>query len=362
MQLGDLTMSGGSYADDLRTAFESIPDARDLFNTRILVTGATGMICSSIVDVLLFMNRELGANITVYVAGRSAQDAADRFRSLSTDDDELVFVPYDATSGEAVALDTDLDYIIHGASNANPAMYMQLPVETMLANIVGLSAMFNLGRATSVRRLLYISSSEVYGQKEGTHPFAENDFGYLDILNQRAGYPSSKRAGESLCVAYGMEYGIDSVIVRPGHIYGPSIRPSDNRVTAEVTRRAVAGEDVVLKSKGSQLRSHCYSLDCASAILTVLLRGEPANAYNISNPHSISSIRDMAEAIAKAGGVNVRYDIPESAGAVVHNLMENSSLSSDKLEALGWMPAFDLERGAERMMAVLKDPDGPFSV
>ena len=362
MPLGDPTVSSGSYGDDLRTAWAGIPDASELHNTRILVTGATGMICSSIVDLLLFMNRDQGANITIYVAGRSEQDAVDRFRTLSTDDDELIFVPYDATSSEQVALASDLDFIIHGASNANPAMYMQLPVETMLANIVGLSAMFNLGRATSVRRLLYISSSEVYGQKEGAHPFAENDFGYLDILNQRAGYPSSKRAGESLCVAYGMEYGIDSVIVRPGHIYGPSIRSSDNRVTAEVTRRAVAGEDVILKSRGNQLRSHCYSLDCASAILTVLLRGERANAYNISNPHSISTIRDMAEAVAKAGGVSVRYDIPAGAESGVHNLMENSSLASDKLEALGWRPAFDLEHGAERMIAVLKEPDGPFSI
>lgn len=355
-------MSSGSYRDDLRTALASIPDSGKLADSHILVTGATGMICSSIVDMLLFMNRELGANITIYVAGRSEQDAADRFRSFSARNDELVFVPYDATSREQVRLAAGLDYIIHGASNANPAMYMQLPVETMLANIVGLSAMFDLARATSTRRLLYISSSEVYGQKEGTNPFAENDFGYLDILNQRAGYPSSKRAGESLCVAYGMEYDVDSVIVRPGHIYGPSIRPSDNRVTAEVTRRAVAGEDVVLKSRGNQLRSHCYSLDCASAILTVLLRGERANAYNISNPHSISTIRDMAEAVARAGGVSVRYDLPAGSDSGVHNLMENSSLASDKLEALGWTPAFDLVHGADRMIAVLKEPEGPFSL
>ncbi len=237
-------------------------------------------------------------------------------------------------------------------------MYLKLPVETMLANIVGLSAMFDLARARSVRRLLYISSSEVYGQKEGMNPYAENDFGYLDILNQRAGYPSSKRAGESLCVAYGMEYGIDSVIVRPGHIYGPSIRSSDNRVSAEVTRRAVAGDDVILRSRGDQLRSYCYSLDCASAILTVLLRGERDNAYNISNPHSICTVRELAEAVARAASVNVRFDIPESAESGTHNLMVNSSLASEKLEALGWTPVFDLERGVDRMMAVLKDARG----
>ncbi|MFT4221277.1 MAG: NAD-dependent epimerase/dehydratase family protein [Microbacterium sp.] len=353
--------ASASYWDDLRVACESIPDARDLFRTRILVTGATGMICSCVVDILLRMNREQGAGITVFVAGRSAQDAADRFRGF-TEEDGLVFVPYDATSSDDVALASSVDYIIHGASNANPALYMQQPVGTMLANLLGLSRMFDLARAKSARRVLYISSSEVYGRKEGTHPYSENDYGYLDILNRRAGYPSSKRAGESLCVAYGMEYGIDSVIVRPGHIYGPSIRASDNRVSAEITRRALAGEDIILKSKGDQLRSYCYSLDCASAILTVLLRGEPAGAYNISNPHAICTIRELAEAVAKAAGVAVRYDIPAGAASGAHNLMENSSLASDKLEALGWTPAFDLERGVTRMLAVLKESSSPFSL
>lgn len=354
-------MATDSYWHDLRTAHASIPDAGALHGTSILITGATGMICSSVVDILLYMNRELDAGITVYVAGRSEKDAVERFRSFSRDDG-LIFVPYDATASTPVVLDAELDYIIHGASNANPAMYMQHPVGTMLANLVGLSTMFELGRAASARRLLYISSSEVYGQKEGTQPYGENDYGYLDILNQRAGYPSSKRAGESLCVAYGMEYGIDSVIVRPGHIYGPSIRDSDNRVSADVTRRAVAGEDVVLKSAGDQLRSYCYSLDCASAILTVLLRGEQANAYNISNPHSICTVRELAEAVAHAGGVELRFDLPADAASGVHNLMQNSSLASDKLEALGWEPAFDLAHGVERMITALKGAPGPFSL
>ncbi|WEK13795.1 MAG: NAD-dependent epimerase/dehydratase family protein [Candidatus Microbacterium phytovorans] len=353
--------TSSAYAEDLRVALDSIPGVRDLFGTRILVTGATGMICSSVVDLLLHMNREWNADITVYVAGRREQDARDRFSSFA-DDERFVFVPYDATSGDAVELGAELDYIIHGASNANPALYMERPVDTMLANIVGLSAMFDLGRATSARRVLYISSSEVYGQRQGTDAFREDDFGYLDILNRRAGYPSSKRAGESLCVAYGMQYGLESVIVRPGHIYGPSIRDADNRVSAEVTRRALAGEDVILKSAGSQLRSYCYSLDCASAILTVLLRGEPANAYNISNPHSICTVRELAEAVAHAGGVEVRFDLPAGSETVVHNLMDNSSLASDKLEALGWAPAFDLAHGVDRMMKVLRAAGGTLTV
>ena len=357
----EILAASASYWEDLGTAATQIPNVRELHGSKILVTGATGMICSAVVDVLLYLNREFDAGILVYVAGRSEKQAAQRFGSFSTADG-LNYVPYDAAGRELVSVDTTLDYIIHGASNANPALYAERPVETMLANILGLSTMFDLARAREARRLLYISSSEVYGQKDGSQPYGEEDYGYLDILNERASYPSSKRAGESLCVAYGMEYNVDSVIVRPGHIYGPSIRDSDNRASAEFTRLAARGSNVILRSKGRQLRSYCHSLDCASAILSVLLKGTHANAYNISNPNSICTMSDIAEAIATAGGVELKYDVPTSVASTTHNLMENSSLASRKLEALGWSPAFDLEHGVERMMTALKAQSGAFSL
>ncbi|WP_336660585.1 NAD-dependent epimerase/dehydratase family protein [Leucobacter sp. USHLN153] len=348
------------YWEDLGIVAGQIPQVEQLRGARVLVTGATGMICSAVVDVLLFMNREHSAGITVYVAGRNREEAARRFRSFD-ESDGLVFVPYDATARAAVDLEKDVDFVIHGASNASPALYAERPVETMLANILGLSTMFELARDRNVRRVLYISSSEVYGQKSDMEPYGEDDYGYLDILNERASYPSSKRAGESLCVAYGMEYAIDSVIVRPGHIYGPSIRDADNRASAEFTRVAARGDDVVLRSKGQQLRSYCHSLDCASAILAVLLVGESSNAYNISNPNSICTMSDIAEAIARSGGVNLVYDIPESSSEL-HNLMTNSSLTSDKLEALGWKPVFGLELGVSRTMAALSARQGAFAL
>ena len=202
----------------------------------------------------------------------------------------------------------------------------------------------------------------MYGQKPGSDPFAEGDFGFLDILHERAGYPSSKRAGESLCVAYGMQHNIDSVIVRPGHIYGPSIRDSDQRASAQFTRKAIAGEDVVLKSKGTQLRSYCYSLDCASAIITVLLEGERAHAYNISNPNSICTISDIAEQIASAGNVKLAYEDATDSSQVVNSLMQNASLDSSKLEQLGWKPAFDLKSGIKSMVQALRESKSPFSL
>lgn len=355
--------SAGSkqYWEDLRISSESIPNAPSLKGKRILVTGATGMLCSSIVDLFLFLNHEFDYGIKVYLAGRSRDLSLERFSSFSQDD-SIEFVYFDATELEHVEFGSEIDYIIHGASNASPELYIQRPVDTMLANILGLSKMLDLAKDQGAQRLLYVSSSEVYGQKADSRPFKEEDYGYLDILHTRAGYPSSKRAGESLCVAYYMQHNVDVAIVRPGHIYGPSIRDSDNRASAQFTRQAVAGDAVEVKSKGSQLRSYCYSLDSASAVITVLLEGETANAYNISNPNSICTISEIAEAIAHAAGVSLRYDQFDGLFVANNSLMENSSLKSDKLQALGWKPAFDLELGTRRMIATLRESGNPFTI
>ena len=343
-----------SYWDDVAESIGSIPGVEELFGKTILITGGTGLIGSSVADQLIYLNRNRDAKMRLVIAARSEDRVGRRFEGVGPEDG-VEYFHYDATSLDDVEFDGDLDYIIHAASNANPAIYMKEPVETMLSNFVGLNAMLRLAARKQVKRLLFVSSSEVYGQKESlTEPFEENKYGFLDILNERAGYPSSKRAGETLIVAYGMEYGVDSVIVRPGHIYGPTITPADNRASAEFTRDALEGKDIVMKSKGEQLRSYCYSLDCASAMLTVLLKGEKGNAYNISNPDAICTIRAIAEMIAEKGGVKVVFDLPTEAEKKSYSMMMNSALRSDKLEALGWKGKFDLEHGVECMFRAMR--------
>ena len=185
----------------------------------------------------------------------------------------------------------------------------------------------------------------MYGQKKEKRPFFESDYGFVDVLNPRACYPSSKRAAETMCAAYHEEFGVDFVVVRPGHIYGPTITDTDSRASAQFTRKAKAGEDIVMKSAGLQLRSYCYTLDCASAILTVLLKGGCGEAYNISNPQSVVTISELAECMAKAAGVNVVFEQATVQESKSYNMMDNSSLDSSKLEKLGWNGCYNLEKG-----------------
>ena len=342
------------YWDDIKIAIASVPNINRIYGKNVLITGASGMICSAVIDVLLYLNKFENAGITVYAAGRDYRKIYDRFFGFNSSDG-LIFVPYDATKNETISVSDKIDYIIHGASNANPAIYKREPVETILANVLGLNELLKFAVDVKAKRLLYVSSSEVYGEKEDNEPYSEDDYGYIDVLSQRSGYPLSKRTGESLCIAYSMEHSIETVIVRPGHIYGPTIQNSDNRASAEFSRRAAAGLDIIMKSEGKQLRSYCYTLDCASAMIVVLINGESQVAYNISNAESICSIRDIADMIATKAGVKVIFDAPTEDEKNSYNPMSNSSLKSERIEAIGWHPAFSLEHGVESTIQILKE-------
>ena len=88
---------------------------------------------------------------------------------------------------------------------------------------------------------------------------------------------------------------------------------SDSRAHAEFLRKAAAGEDIVLRSRGTQGRSYNYVADCVSGLLSVLLAGKPGEAYNLSNENAICSISEFAEKLAVISGVSVRYEEPDDA-------------------------------------------------
>ena len=343
------------YWDDVRLVADNIPGINKIYNKKILITGATGMLCSPVVDIISLLNREKDAKIELVIAGRNEQRCSDRFLGV-LDDGDYEFVKYDANSAEK--LDVTADYIIHGASNADNRKFLKEPVETLLSNIIGLKALLDLAAENKGSRLLFVSSSEVYGNRErfsyaADGEIAEDEYGYVDILSSRSCYPSGKRAAESLCASYIDEYDVDAVIVRPGYIYGPTISKTDSRASAAFTLDAAAGRDIIMKSKGEQLRSYCYMLDCASALLSVLLNGERGEAYNISNENSIVTIRDVAECLARKSGVNVVFEIPSDEEKKSFNPMKNSVLDASKLESLGWKACFGLEEGIERTLKFL---------
>lgn len=338
---------------DIDEVTELLPELQKLAGNTVMITGAAGLICSAVVDILIRYNETHEKPIKIVTASRWPEEMEERFGAYCSKD-YFQFRTYDASKSDNV-LDIPCDYIIHGASNAFPSMIVKEPVETMLSNFTGILYLLEYAKAYAVKKVLYISSSEVYGEKKGNQAYRESDYGYIDLLNHRNSYSVGKRAAETLCASFAEEYGVETVIVRPGHIYGPTASPRDNRVASAWAYAAARGENIVMKSDGAQLRSYCYCLDCASAMLKVLLNGENIHSYNISNPESIISIMDLAKLLARAGSVNLIQVEASAAEKMEFNPMSNSSLDSEKLQNLGWTGSFDAERGLSHTVAILRE-------
>ncbi|WP_044073025.1 NAD-dependent epimerase/dehydratase family protein [Prevotella pectinovora] len=320
------------YRKDIINAAAAALPWEKLEDRNILVTGATGLIGGCLVEILM-AHRERSYH--VFAAGRDEKRAHARFARY-WQDERFHFIKFDVS--EPLAGDAVFHYIIHAASNASPVFFAKSPVEIIKSNVYGTANLIDYGRNHGMERFLYVSSGEIYGQGTGEKAFTETDSGYVDCATPRACYPSSKRAAETLCVAYAEEYGVDAVIVRPSHTYGPHFTGSDNRVFCQFIRNVLRGEDIVMKSDGSQMRSWCYVADCALAMLYVLLNGERGNAYNIADTSSVFSIREMAETLAHQAGRKVVFAIPEDAEKKVFTKISYAVFATDKLEALGWKP------------------------
>ena len=326
------------YKKDILQIFKQGLPWEKLSGTRILVTGATGLIGGCLVEALM-MNPH--RDYEVYASGRNEERARKRFKDFA-DDAAFHFVLYDVML--PLQSDVSFDYIIHAASNASPNFFAQKPVEVIKSNIDGVANLMEYGLGHGMQRFLYVSSGEVYGEGDG-RVFWEDYSGYVDCTKPRSCYPSSKRAAETLCVSYAAEYGADVVIARPCHVYGPHFTEQDNRVYAQFIRNVLRGEDIVMKSTGEQFRSWCYVVDCVSALLYILLKGECGEAYNIADADSNISIRELADMIARIGGKKVVIDVPDADEKKGFNVVTKSVFSTDKLERLGWRAQIDFQYG-----------------
>ena len=318
-----------TYKDDILTVANLELPWEKLSNSNILITGATGLIGSCLVEILMSRPNK---DYHVYASGRNEERAKARFAEFA-EDPAFHFFKYDVM--KPLEGDIRFDYIIHAASNASPNFFATKPVEIIKSNIDGVSNLMDYGMEHGLKRLLFVSSGEVYGEGDGC-VFTEDYSGYVNPTSPRSCYPSSKRAAETLCVSYGAEYEVETVIARPSHTYGPNFTESDNRVYAQFIRNVLKGEDIVMKSTGAQFRSWCYVVDCASALLYILLKGENGQAYNIADASSNISIKELAEMIASIGGKKVVIDQPSNAEKAGYNLVTKSVFTTEKLEGLGW--------------------------
>lgn len=310
---------------------------------KLLITGANGLIASTLIDELMKNNQSYGLESQIYALCRTRKKGEKRFADY-INDECFHLVVQDIT--QPISTTVDFDYIIHAASYAYPDAMNNYPADVMKANFIGALNLLDYSLKCSNCRFMFVSSSEVYGEnKENIDIFTEDMPGTVEFSRFRACYPESKKASETLCHCYRKQYGVDFVIVRPAFIYGKNIIDDNTRADVYFLRQGLNREDIIMFSKGEQIRSYCYVKDCISGMLTALLKGKSGETYNISNNDCVVTLREYAEHIADIAGVNLIIDESKRPRETVFLNTTRLVLDTAKLEKLGWKPCFSLQDG-----------------
>lgn len=310
--------------------------AEQINNCTFLITGATGLIGSTLIHCLLALNE----GIKIIAPVRNAEKARKTFDEVEMQ--YIHLIECDITDYAYNQL-PEIDYIVHCAAPTASKFFVEHPVETFDIIYRGTKVLLDYAKEHTVKGFVYLSSLEVYGEIHDDSIFVSEDVqGYLNPLSVRSSYPMAKRAAENMCCLYAAEYDVPVKIARLTQTTGAGVAKDDNRVIAQFARLSSQGKDIVLHTTGESARPYCYTIDAISAILYILLKGQNGEAYNVANEDTYISAYDMARFVKTHinPNIDVRVELNDNMGYAPPT---KQKLSAKKLKALDWEPKYDLE-------------------
>jgi dTDP-glucose 4,6-dehydratase/UDP-glucuronate decarboxylase len=271
-------------------------DLTPLKGKTVYITGANGLIGTYLIYMLHLANvvKEAGINITAVSKSPPGSHLEEIFR------DRYAFYATDLNIPDCSCFDVRADYIIHGATYAQPKKFIKNYKDTIHLNTTVTEKLLEKAKNDGAV-FLFLSSSEVYGEPDEKHiPTGEDFPGLCSTVDIRAIYSESKRMGETLCFAYRNFEGVNAKIARISMTYGPGIGLKDERVLAHFLKQALFENRIVMQDDGSKVRTFCYIADCALMLLYIMIYGKDF-VYNVGGRDSIS-IRTLAEEICLLTG------------------------------------------------------------
>lgn len=298
-------------------------------------------------DILLFS--DIKCKIILLV--RNKKKAQNRFSEF-INDKRLIIKEIDLLKPIHLRF-SNIDIIIHGASNSDQRNYAADPIGTMHTNYIGINHLLELAVKKHTKTFLFLSSSEIYGDITGE--ITEEAFGHVNTLSLRSCYNESKRSAETLCLCYSEKFHLHSVIARLSRVYGPTMNPADSKALSQFMMNAVYRQNIQIKSSGEQILSYTYVSDAVSALFVLLKFGKTENAYNIANNKKLYTLKEIAEIVAETRNVQTEFIQMTETEKKTYSEVKNAVLSANKLENLGWSPAVTLEKGISQTIDIIEN-------
>jgi len=261
----------------------------------VFVTGAAGFIGSHVSEALLargdrvfgFDNFDPFYDRRIKERNLAALSAHPSFSFLEADIRDASAL---AHWGEGIPPDA----LIHLAAKAGVRPSVADPVGYADVNIHGTIRMLEWARERKVPKVLFASSSSVYGGNTKV-PFTEDDF----VDHPVSPYAATKKAGELLCHTYCHLYGMNVAALRFFTVYGPRQRPE--MAIHKFTRRILDGEEIDLYGDGSSRRDYTYIEDIVSGVLGALTAPPGYRVYNLGEAATVS-LSDLVALIERHAG------------------------------------------------------------
>jgi len=333
---------------------------RPMAGGTLLVTGGSGFLCSYLLDTVAYLNdRYWRPGCRMICVDNLQSGLPTRIAHLSNRPD-FRFVRHDVA--QPLELGEPVHWLVHGASIASPMLYRKYPLETIDANVNGVRHMLELARHGPAKGMVYLSTSEIYGDPvPEAVPTPEDYRGNVSCTGPRACYDESKRLGETLCGVYHRAFNVPVRTVRPFNVYGPGQRLDDQRIMPDLIGSALRGDDLVLYSDGRATRAFCYVSDAVRALLHILVGGSDGEAYNVGNDASETSIGRLAEVVRDAArpvSLNVVHRVSADADYLTDNPQRRCPDLRKLRGAFPWTPQVDLREGIERTLRSYRELAG----
>lgn len=311
---------------------------------KYLITGGCGFLGCALIEKLLERGDSVRVLDNLSTGTRDDLAVVADFQEVAAEDiaggpDGVELVVGDILNEElAVTVTKGCDVIVHFAANTGVGPSVENPRADCMANVIGTLNYLEAARFNAVRRFVFASSGAPAGEVEPPiheelppHPVSP--------------YGASKLAGEGYCSAYSRTFGIDTVMLRFGNVYGPgSLHKSS--VVAKFTRLALAGEPLEIFGDGSQTRDFIYIDDLIRAVLLATeVEGIGGEAFQIAS-NKETTVGEMTELLVETLTAEGLTGIEVVNGERrLGDVMRNYSDTSKARDRLGWSPAENLETG-----------------